>query len=193
MPLTRGATNTLGDNVTNFRRTFCSDPRDKAYALLSISGTLPGQKRLPVDYNIAVVELYCRVLEGSYDYLMHLDLDDGLQDDPELRDAFGLTDEEISAYMKERGHLNDPRNLPGLRVMLLGMMLVGAPLLACRELTRRFAPSILAGLTSRCHGVSYPSYIGSPEGTGTEPALKTERLIRGLFLRFTTFCFVKVS
>lgn len=57
----------LHETLWVFRRTQCTDLRDKIYALLSMSNSDSGQTQLAVDYTISTMELFFRTFEHCYE------------------------------------------------------------------------------------------------------------------------------
>jgi hypothetical protein len=57
---------TLGDLVSDFKWSYCSDPRDKVYALLGLAGDI-GSEDFPVDYSKSFFSVICEVLKRTPD------------------------------------------------------------------------------------------------------------------------------
>ena len=98
----------LGPNIVSFQHTQCSDPRDKVYALLSLSQLPVNRRRLVVDYfdDVDVLEVLMRAFEVYGTWGLGEDifrLMYGLQND------HGVSTAEIQKRIDERpGGLRNP-------------------------------------------------------------------------------------
>lgn len=89
----------LGDNIKRYRDTQCKDPRDKVYALLSLSSIPKGKPQFVADYDITVLDLYFKTLQyccESADFLLFA----GGGFHEVLREALGCSEEAIGIVME---------------------------------------------------------------------------------------------
>ena len=95
----RGATADLSTAIRRFRRTECSDARDKVYALLSFAKSKPSEAPLRPNYEANRVELFFNVLEYCWTEALE---NNAVMFGMELRQTLDLQSSEIRKGLATR-------------------------------------------------------------------------------------------